>query len=628
MAQPTLNLLNRRLLMLILPGAAILLAIRLGVPEATLREYPFLVNVWLAAYQDPYWLLFLALLVIAASRVDQLPRLAAALDRLRDWAASLTNPVPWLALATTLIVALGVDWVYHRFALSMDEYMLVWQARVYLAGHLLAPIPEGWGDLAKALQPIFTHIDQAHQLWYSDYLPLGAAIYALFDLAALGPWSNALLAGGSVALTAAIARRAWPEERHAPGLAALLLATSPQLLITAMSPYSMTAHLFFNLLWLWLFLADTRRGHLLAALVGLIAVGLHQPHVHPLFIAPFMLSLLWQRRWRLAFGYAAWYAAVLLLWIFWDDFATWWVTRGTVIGQHNAGVSGIGLLKSIPGMVANFQGLRAPLTLINLTRFLAWQSPLTLLLFIPALFGLCQAPYLVRMLIWSMLITLIGHIILMPGQGHGWGYRYLHVYLGAMALIGVWGWRWARQALSDRDWQTFTRVGTLLLLAGALVGQPLRARQTQAFVEPFAVTDAHIKQISADLVFIDPFESWFIVDLVRNDPLLRNSPRVMMLQQTPSLALKMVCPNKKVVLIDHAAIAHLGMRPRPENSNERPERMALQRRHLIANGCIPYDTPRSGTPLIPGVGLTTEEQIHQDPDKNPRSGFWSIAPDG
>ncbi len=585
MAQPTLNLLNRRLLMLILPGAAILLVIRLGVPEATLREYPFLVNVWLAAYQDPYWLLFLALLVIAASRVDQLPRLAAALDRLRNWAASLNNPVPWLALATTLIVALGVDWVYHRFALSMDEYMLVWQARVYLAGHLLAPIPEGWGDLAKALQPIFTHIDQTNQLWYPGYLPLASALYALFDLVALGPWSNALLAGGSVALTTAIARRAWPEERHAPGLAALLLATSPQLLITAMTPYSMTAHLFFNLLWLWLFLADTHRGHVLAALVGLIAVGLHQPHVHPLFIAPFMLSLLWQRRWRLAFGYAAWYAAVLLMWIFWKDFATWWVTGGGGIGGTSAGASGASVLDQIKGLIANYQGLRYPLILINLTRFLAWLSPLAVLLLIPALYGLRQAPYVVRMLLWSLLLTILGHLLLMPGQGHGWGYRYLHVHLGSMALIGVWGWLWARRSLVSQGWLNFSRVGTVLLLAGVLIAMPLHALQTRSFVKPFAEADIFIKQLPFDLVFVDPLNTWFLVDLIRNDPMLSNSPKVIMVQLTPSPALQLICPDKTALLIDYPDLAHLGMQSMRADTEENPSEFYLMRRHLSNNGC-------------------------------------------
>lgn len=587
MTQPTLSLLNRRLLMLILPGAAVLLIIRLGVPEAMLMEYPFLVNVWLAVYQDTYWLLGLALLVMAAGQVDKLPRLAAALDRLRSWAASLNHPVPWLVLATTLIVALGVDWVYHRFALSMDEYMLVWQARVYMAGHLLAPIPAGWADLAKALQPIFTHIDQNNQLWYPGYLPLASAIYALFDLVGLGPWSNALLAGGSVALTAAIARRTWPDERHAPGLAALLLATSPQLLITAMTPYSMTAHLFFNLLWLWLFLPDTRRGHILAALVGLIAVGLHQPHVHPLFIAPFMLSLLWQKRWRLAFGYAAWYAAVLLLWIFWKDIATWWVMDGLTTGQSGTGASGTSFLAQIEGLFSRFSGFSGPLIIINLARFLAWQNPLTIALLIPALFGLRQAPYLIKMLLWGMLLTLMAHAALMPGQGHGWGYRYLHVYLGAMALIAVWGWLWLRQNMALAEQSRSVMRGMIFLLAGLMVAIPLRAQQTYDFVKPFAATDAMIKQLPVDLVFIDYTDTWFSVDLTRNHPLLRNSPKVMVIQLTSAEALQHACKGKTATLIDYPAVNHLGMKHMPRDEMTWHTEAALVRNSLAKTGCIP-----------------------------------------
>lgn len=593
MAQPTLSLLNRRLLMLLLPGAALLLFIRLFIPESTLMASPAFINIWLAAYQDPFWLLGVAILVIAAGRVGSVPRLPAALDRVRAWAVGLTRPVPWLAVATTLIVALGVDWVYHRFALSMDEYMLVWQARVYLAGHLLAPIPAGWGDLAKALQPIFTHIDQNNQLWYPGYLPLASAIYAMFDLVGLGPWSNALLAGGSVALTAAIARQAWPDERHAPGLAALLLATSPQLLITAMTPYAMTAHLFFNLLWLWLFLADTRRGHVLAALVGLIAVGLHQPHVHPLFIAPFMLSLLWQKRWRLAFGYAAWYAAVLLLWIFWKDIATWWVVDGVTTGQSGAGASGLGFLAQIEDLFSAFGGLSGPLIIINLTRFFAWQNPLTIALLIPALLGLRQAPYLIKMLLWGMLLTLMAHAALMPSQGHGWGYRYLHVYLGAMALIAVWGWLWTRKHLANREITSAIRSGTVMILVGLLVGLPMRAIQTESFVHPFAKAYQHITNQKEDLVLIDAMDLWFGVDLTRNDPLLRNDPKILVAQYVSGKTLHHLCPEKTLALINLPTLDRFGMRARPRTEVDRDAESKLLHRQLYATGCVLHDAPRA-----------------------------------
>ena len=72
-------------------------------------------------------------------------------------------------------------------------------------------------------------------------------------------------------------------------VAAVLLATSSQFLLTAMTPYSMTAHLALNLAWLWLFLRGGVVGHSLAIAVGALACGLHQLVFHPLFVAPFAL---------------------------------------------------------------------------------------------------------------------------------------------------------------------------------------------------------------------------------------------------------------------------------------------------------------------------------------------------
>ena len=85
----------------------------------------------------------------------------------------------------------------------------------------------------------------------------------------------------------------------------ILLVCSSQFLITAMTPYAMTAHLALNMIWLWLFLRDTRGAHALAAGVAFVACGLHQVVFHPLFAAPFILSLLRARRWKLAGDYGA-----------------------------------------------------------------------------------------------------------------------------------------------------------------------------------------------------------------------------------------------------------------------------------------------------------------------------------
>ncbi len=368
----------------------------------------------------------------------------------------------------------------------------------------------------------------------------------------------------------------------------------------AMTPYAMTGHLFLNLLWLWLFLADTRRGHLLAALVGFVACGLHQPHIHPLFILPFMTSLLWQRRWRLAFAYALWYATVLVLWIFWRDIATWLVTDGAVIAEAGREGTGSSFLSGIAAALGKFNAGSLLLLPLNLARFIAWQSPLAVLLFIPALAGLRQAPPLVRLLLWSMLLTTIVHALLTPSQGHGWGYRYLHVHLGSVALVAVWGWLRTRETLDVAGQTALVRMGTVLVLAAVLVALPLRMVQTESFVRPFALGDRYVKSVNADLVFIDTEDISCGVDLTRNDPMLRNRPKVMTARLTPAAALQRVCPGKSAVLIDYPAVAHLGMHQRPRPPADREARYPLLRQHLMENGCSLLDTPK-GRRILPTV---------------------------
>jgi hypothetical protein len=568
---------------------AFLLLLRIALPDEKLMAASYLVNIWHSLNQDLIWLgIFSAILLwLRFQPIDGTNPLN--MERLFRWIVQQPRPVLKLTLLTLLITLLGVDIIYHRYSLSMDEFLLVWQAKAFLAGYLIAPIAEGWTALSKALQPMFMLYYPAQGYWTPGYGPLSAGIYALFDIIALGPWSNAVLAGISLVLTAAIAREIWPEEQQAPPLAAILLATSTQFLITAMTPYAMTGHLFVNLLWLWLFLADTPRRHVLATLVGFIACGLHQVYVHPLFILPFMLSLLAHRRFRLAIVYATAYGIIILFWISWRDLAIGWLTTGNTPTSAATVVANTNFLDHVMGLLGLMSPSNLSLWLVNVVRFVAWQSPLTLALAIPALFGLRQAPHPIRLLAWSILITLVVHGVLMPGQGHGWGYRYLHVHLGSAALIAVWGWLWARQTLSAMDRLKLARFSAVLLLAGIIIALPLRARQTEAFVHPSALAEKYIKDLPVDLVFIDVLDIWFGIDLTRNDPLLRNTPKVMTGQLATSAALQQICAGKTAVLIDYSSVAHFGMKRMPGNPIEPNEESVSLLRHLSQNGCLLKD---------------------------------------
>ena len=89
----------------------------------------------------------------------------------------------------------------------------------------------------------------------------------------------------------------------------------------AMTKFAWTAHLCGTLLWVWLFSHPNRLLYLLTPILGALMIGLHQPHVHPLIAAPFVLRLLYTRQWKnfvwfafwYLFGAWAWYQVFLLL---------------------------------------------------------------------------------------------------------------------------------------------------------------------------------------------------------------------------------------------------------------------------------------------------------------------------
>src|SRR4029079_17022210 len=125
--------------------------------------------------------------------------------------------------------------------------------------------------------------------------------FALLDIA----WAcNPLLAAGALVLIGRLAARL-TGRRPAACWAMLLTLASPAFAGMALGYFSMTAHLFFNLLYVWLLL---ERRLLLAGVVGSFAPVLHNPWPHFLFALPWIGWIAWHdgRRalLRLIAGYA------------------------------------------------------------------------------------------------------------------------------------------------------------------------------------------------------------------------------------------------------------------------------------------------------------------------------------
>jgi hypothetical protein len=459
------------------------------------------------------------------------------------------------ALAVLALTAVGTFAVMQGIGLSMDEAAASFQARIFAAGRLTAPIPSEWRSLAPWMTPVFITLKGAEQAWVATYLPVYAAIRAGFSLVHAEWLTNPALAAATVALLLAAGRRVWPANERRHWLAVLFLVTSTQFLVTSMSGYSMPAHLCLNVLWLYLYARDDARGWAVAPWIGILALGLHNPFPHALFVAPFFVRLLRRRRFAWSGYFAAVYLAGAALWYHWLLAGAWGADPASAAGGQ--GVAG----SAISGMLASFD---APNRLMlytqgmNLALLASWQTPV--LAFFVAVAGLSWRKLAAHEqdLALGLFATFAFYFFFPSDQGHGWGYRYTYGVLANLVLLAAVGadvvWRARRDAL----------VGWLVgasVAATVFVQLPLRLRQVERFVRPFAAALDHIAARPERLVLVDVSAAWYARDLVRNDPLFRRGPvaagfvpgRGPNLRDVPEAA------RHSVYVVGRAELARLGL---------------------------------------------------------------------
>lgn len=503
------------------------------------------------ASQDAPWLVF-CVLVYPASWV-----LCRYVPIRRANAPSKFN-VLCLAAVVTISIFAGQFFIYHDFPLSMDEFMMRWHSDLIQEGQLLGRPPEVWWPHAYALRPGFLLFDDVYQFWVPGYRPATSMLHAGMSKIGLGTLMNAFFCGGAVILLWLIARREFADQPGAIFWALVLFVTGPQFLITGMTPYTMNAHLFASLLWVWLFTTDTRAAHLGAIVVGCYALGLHQVHVHSFLALPFLLHLLFvKRKWILALAYGVAYGMAILGWIFWIDLAIWLEELEPIAKAAGPSISGD--TKFVKYAVTNglsrhgWQDLS--LWTANLIRLISWQNLAFLPLIAIAVGSFRKMPLTLRLMGWSVLTSLIPYVLLMPSQGHGWGYRYLHQALGQLALLACFGW----VVLRGRGWDRQAQFVTLLALISLVVALPMRAVQVEALVRPFASATEYLQSVDADVVILDEADIWYGRDLVRNDPLLRNRPVILALSQLSREDLSALCNQYQVVFEDAFSLRDVGM---------------------------------------------------------------------
>ena len=490
--------------------------------------------------------------VMALIGLSDLPRLGGC------WTVLSHRPMRSAALMAggVVLVAVALTGVLHRgFPLSYDEVMAAFDSAILRGGRLIAPVPPEWRAFVPALAPHFLLPVPGHLAWASSYLPVNAMLRAGFGLLGVPALTGPVLAGAAVLAAARVARRVWPDRPDAAVVAGLLLATAPQVLVTATTAYAMTGHLALNLLWLLSFLRGGRRGHAGAALVGFLACGLHQLAFHPLFALPFLWGLVLRRRWGPAAFHGVAYALTGLVWTSYGG----WTLAAAGIDAAGAAAPGSGDLLGTAALLLGAPGpARLALMAENLLRFVAWENPLLLPLGALAWPALRRGEGLTRPLAVGVLLTLAAMAALMPYQGHGWGYRYLHGLIGGACLLGAQGWVTATQGLAPAARALAGRVVGAGTLMAVLLPLPLQVLQAHRFAAPSAAAVAAIAALDADVALVDDRGIPFGSDLVRNAPDLSNRPRVLLLRRLDAAQVQALCGRGTVALFGPADAARAG----------------------------------------------------------------------
>jgi hypothetical protein len=351
----------------------------------------------------------------------------------------------------------------------------------------------------------------------SVYWPGFALLVAPFALLGV-PWAcNALLASGALLLIGRLAGR-FAGAPQAAGWAMLLTLASPAFSGMALGYFSMTAHLFFNLLFVWLLL---ERRLVLAGVAGSFALVLHNPWPHFLFALPWIGWVAWQDGRPALLRLIAGYAPLTLL-----IGAGWWLLMRKVQGELWFVPPGGDLLfywqLQLTRVFTFPDGSTLAKRAAELVKLWLWTVPgLPALMLAGWWLARRQAP--LRLLGLSFATLLAGYLLVWFDQGYGWGVRYLHPALGALPVLAAA----ALVMLQSEALRRYAAAAALLSLALAV---PVRWAQIESFMSEHLSRRPPFEKDARQIVFVTLDYPHYTQDFVQNDPFLR-SPVIFMLSR-------------------------------------------------------------------------------------------------
>ena len=488
-------------------------------------------------YPDPVWRLLAfqyllreqdiagSVLVIAiALAAWMLRKQAPAFDPVAFLAR---NPWP-SAMAAFAALCVAMLTVALDHPLAGDEHLALFQSRVFAAGHLTGEFPR---DLFARLIPTGY---QSRWLVASEsghvaavYWPGFSLLLAPFTLLGM-PWAcNPLLAAFSLVLIAKLASRLTSNPR-AGGWAMLLALASPGFIGMALTYFSMTAHLFLNLLFAWLLLERSARRLVAAGVVGSLALVLSNPLPHALFALPWLVWIARQPGGRrnlmtLAAGYAP---LALLLGL------GWWLFLRNLQGNTSAlpyppdgdllerGANLLWYLMlefravfAIPGEETLTKRIGEQV------RLWSWAVPGLPLLTLAGWWALGRRVAELHLLALSLVATLLGFLLVSFDQGYGWGARYVHPAWGALPILGSAAVVSLEQNEAGRELRNYVARAAMysLVFAGAL-----RLFQIHLFMADQLALRPPFEKGVRQVVFVATHFDFYTQDFVQNDPFLRD----------------------------------------------------------------------------------------------------------
>ena len=310
-----------------------------------------------------------------------------------------------------------------------------------------------------------------------------------------------------------------------------------------MTAYSMPAHLALNIVWLWLYSRPDRRRFYLAPVVGVLAIGLHQPIVHALFVAPFLLRLVLQRKWRPVWVYGLIYLSGCAVWYGWR--------------MH--------YLPPAAGSTTSIFRLFNPRMIViqpmDLLLVLGWSCLATPLLAVVGFRRIFREKPIVQDAALSCLLTFGFYYFFYLDQGYGWGYRYFHGALAGLVIVAVAGWRALAEKIEPRRLRNFMISG---VAASLLIQLPLRCYQVETFIRPFDRASEMIHSTPVQVVALDPHDAWYSADLIRNGPFLEESPVVAALVRLRQKELDVLRRARSARIITRSELGALGLSTVPD----------------------------------------------------------------